>query len=167
MAISKIVQDSLNGGVAGNGPAFSASANNTTSCSNGSATKVAFDTKDFDTATCFNNTNSTVTLNGLSVPAYSFCPNVAGYYQVSSILCSTATNTAYIAPEIYKNGSYYRWIGGGAASSNYLIGAGSMLIYLNGTGDYISLYCYAGGATFSVGGATQYNYFSASLVRGA
>ena len=34
----------------------------------------------FDSDGCFNATNSSTTLNGLTAPAYSFTPHVAGYY---------------------------------------------------------------------------------------
>jgi hypothetical protein len=45
-------------------------------------TTIAFNTEKFDTDGCYNNTGSTVTLNGISTPAYSFAPNVAGKYFV-------------------------------------------------------------------------------------
>jgi hypothetical protein len=55
-----------------------------------------------NTAGCFNNTGSTVTLNGLSVPAYAFCPNVAGYYQVNLATNSNSTVTK-VGVLVYKN----------------------------------------------------------------
>ena len=61
-------------------PFFSAQEASTTSFSDASKAQVEFDTEDFDSGGCYNNTGSTVTLNGVSAPAYSFAPNVAGKY---------------------------------------------------------------------------------------
>jgi len=75
-----VTQSKLGSNVAGTGPAFSAYQNTATvSISVGTWTVVPYNTEEFDTASCFNNTGSTVG----STPAYAFLPNVAGYYQVS------------------------------------------------------------------------------------
>jgi len=66
------------GGV--NTPAFSAKVSNGTSLSDNTATKIEFGTEVFDVGGCYNNTSSTATLNGISVPSYSFAPNVSGKY---------------------------------------------------------------------------------------
>jgi hypothetical protein len=72
----------------------------------GSSQIITYDTKVFDTANCFNNTGSTATLNGLSAPAYSFTPNVAGYYQINCSLIAndSVSGTGYICA-LYKNTS--------------------------------------------------------------
>ena len=65
---------------AANTPAFKVHASSNTSCANATNTVLALNTEVLDSDGCFNNTSGTVTLNGISVPAYSFAPNVAGYY---------------------------------------------------------------------------------------
>ena len=70
-------------GVGGaNTPAFKARLSADQTIANTTATTIACNTEKFDTAGCYNNTGSTVTLNGISTPAYSFAPNVAGKYFV-------------------------------------------------------------------------------------
>ena len=80
--------------VSGNMPAFSAYQGTTQSVSASTPTNMTISIKEFDTATAFNNTASTVTLNGLSVPAYAFMPPVAGYYQVNGQVAFTSTASA-------------------------------------------------------------------------
>ena len=82
-------------------PTFSAyQSTQQSSLSSNVNTLVQFQTKEFDTGTCFNNTGSTVTLNGVSAPQYSFAPNVAGYY---NIILSIATQTSSTALYLKKD----------------------------------------------------------------
>jgi hypothetical protein len=111
------------------GPAFGVYAGSTTLLINGANTKVAFNTKEYDTANCFNTTTST------------FTPNVAGYYQINAAVCVQATGTFYMIATLYKNGSSYRQ--GSIASGNaaaYNIGQVNSLVYMNGTTDYLEVY---------------------------
>lgn len=98
MAITKIQSESMNladtyaftGTVTGAGgvntPSFCARLNSGTSLSDGVATKTEMGTEVFDVGGCYNNTSSAATLNGISVPSYSFLPNVAGkYFLVGSV----------------------------------------------------------------------------------
>ena len=131
---------------AGTGPAFSAFSPSGAfqSITNTVSTKIVFANENFDTAGCFNNTGSTVTLNGISTPSYSFAPNVAGYYQISAYTNNTTnTNGIYLNLSIFKNGSAYPpfgQIGYGLGSTNSYAGAGgAILIYMNGTSDYLQL----------------------------
>jgi len=155
-------QTGLATGVAGTGPAFSAYASSATSLTNSVATLLKYGTKDFDTGTCYNNTASTVTLNGISVPAYSFAPNVAGYYQVNACIYTsvTSTNAAILT---YKNGSVWSINNGASGSINTYYQASS-LIYCNGTSDYISMYLYFEGVGASTGTGSSYK-FSSCLLR--
>ena len=99
-------------------------------------TKAQFITKNWDTANAFNATGSTVTLNGLSVPAYSFCPPVAGYYQFNGMIqLSTAAYTNCI--DFFKNGSFDSNNGFRGVLGNNQGPSASAIIYLNGTGDYV------------------------------
>ena len=159
--------------VSGNMPAFSAyraSGSGNQSVSNATSVVAALDTKLFDTATCFNNTGSTATLNGLSVPAYAFCPNVAGYYQINGRIDTYASvGLNFGQCNIYKNGSLYK--SGGLLN---ITGIGevalnsSCLVYLNGTGDYVTLIGYVNGSSGQVFLAGQTGlWFDGALMRAA
>lgn len=149
----------------GNGPAFSAyqSTQQSTLTAN-VPTLLQFQTEEFDTNGCFNNTGSTVTLNGVSAPQYSFAPNIAGYYQISG--CATvAASVTYIIFYIYKNGSVIkRPINTNSATITSM--GGSALVYCNGTSDYIQIYCLQGANQQLVNAAEQ-TYFQAVMVRSA
>lgn len=118
-------------------PSFSAYQSVVHNLTGNSRNLMLMQTKTFDTATCFNNSNATVTLNGLSVPRYSFCPNVAGYYQISTT-ARTTVGAGETTSIVLKNGADI------ANGSGVLMTAGqnfsatcSTLVYLNGTGDYV------------------------------
>ena len=157
--------------VSGNMPAFgSYQNNNTTSISSGTWTLTPNNTKVFDTNNCYNNTGSTVTLNSLSVPAYAFCPNVAGYYQVngSSAVYSATSNKSFCS--IYKNGTATATgaFGQFTATVSETINTVSFILYLNGTGDYIQLYTWQGtGSTLSIDYGISSDWFNAAMVRNA
>jgi len=142
-------------------PAFSAYQSTPQALSSGVFTNIQCQTESFDTGGCFNNTGSTVTLNGISTPAYAFAPNVAGYYQVNlSINCTSASSLELITT-IYKNGTIVSYvsdvIGSLTRNSN-----GSYLIYLNGTSDYIQFYGYVN-TNMNVSLA----FFQAAMIRSA
>jgi hypothetical protein len=152
--------------VSGNQPAFGGFANVQTPAANGTFTKLIIDTEEFDTAGAFNNTGSTVTLNGISVPSYSFAPNVAGYYQVNGCI-NTTTNASSFLICIFKNGGEAKrgtWAAGIDLNNTSV----SSIIYMNGTSDNISLFVYQnqGGVINMASGANQ-TYFNAVLVRAA
>jgi len=151
--------------VSGNMPAFSAYPNSNQSVSTNTFTLINYQVKTYDTATAFNNTGSTVTLNGISVPAYAFAPPIAGYYQISINLASNSAMTRiYLA--LYKNGSFaYSGNDINATQPNTL--NSSWLVYLNGTSDYIQLYAYCTGVSPQWYGDSRYTFFSGVLVRGA
>jgi hypothetical protein len=153
-----VTQATMGTNVAGTGPAFSAYASAATSTASATFTKVAINTKEFDTNTNFDN-----------VTNYRFTPTVAGYYQVSSAITWAASATGYGLASIFKNGAEFK------RGSSVLLSAGlnvapnvSALIYLNGSTDYIELYVYQNsGATLSTFNGSVYVYFQACLVRGA
>ena len=123
----------------------------------------------FDQGGCYNNTGSTVTLNGLSAPAWSFCPNRAGKYLV------------FGGATMYYQNSTLRWgnikIGGSAtaagnarsghdSSANYgysMNPSVSDIVQLNGTGDYITINAraYAGGSAPEMESGSSHCYFGA------
>ena len=157
--------------VSGNQPLFWAYANTPQNITTNTLTQVNFGSEVYDTAGCFNNTGSTVTLNGLSVPAYAFCPNVAGYYQVTLAINSNSTVSKSLA-DIRKNGTdaLYGNDVAGASQINTMQSTG--FVYLNGTGDYIQGYTSFTGTSPQIYGGTaatssSYTFFQACLIRTA
>lgn len=102
-------------------------------------TLIEYQTELNDPNGCFNNTSGSVTLNGLTAPAYSFTPNRAGWYQVSAGLTMGALATC-ITIAIYKNGSSVKLLSLSEPVHSQFGMYGSGLVYLNGTGDYIQIY---------------------------
>lgn len=134
-------------------PAFSAYNNAGQSISAATQTKVTFNTEDFDTNNNFSSSR--------------FTPTVAGYYYLTSQIRndSGVAGANWIA--FFKNGSEY--IRGTEQGSNYCPQfQASLLLYLNGSTDYVEIYYYSGtGATI---GNSQYfvaNRFTGYLVRAA
>jgi hypothetical protein len=144
--------------VSGNMPAFSAYVGTAQSISASTYTKVACNTKEFDTASCYNTST------------YRFTPNVAGYYQFNGQTENLSGGGSRIIVMFYKNGSVVRFGNDlGLPSGNWGNGAGmvvSSLIYCNGTTDYIEFYILdTGGQTIATGPVTS--YFQGFLVRTA
>jgi hypothetical protein len=141
---------------AGTGPAFSAYLSSAQTLSSMTATKIQFNTEEFDTASCYNNTST-----------YRFTPNVAGYYQVNSQVQvgSTYTNMTIW---LYKNGTDYKaGYFGLSGASNVVAGSQvNALVYLNGSTDYIEIYAAVqNGQGLNI--ASTFNYFQAFLARAA
>ena len=141
--------------VSGNMPAFSAYNSNSQSVSNASYTKIQFNTKEFDTNSCYDNTTN-----------YRFTPTVAGYYQVNLAIGNGSGNaTGYTLGLIYKNGSQFKAtlvqpsVNGPACCV-------SAIIQMNGSTDYIEGYWYqnSGGALNAASGANN-TYFQAAMIR--
>lgn len=159
-----VTQSKVATGVAGTGPAFSAYASSNTALTTNTDTKIIHATEVFDTAGCFNNTGSTVTLNGLSVPSYSFCPNVAGYYQITAGWATNSALAQVMFSSIYKNGSVIYT--GPFISTSGVGGVTTVtgLVYLNGTGDYVSHFALSNQTVGTTTGQ-QYTYFNGAMVR--
>lgn len=144
-------------GVPIGGPAFSAQIATSQSITTGVSTKVAFNSKVFDT-----NTNYDAAL-------FRFTPSVAGYYFINaSVLFGSMAGVQSIS--IYKNG--VRYLSGDvttATGSNNV--RNSSLIYCSGAADYIEIYAYQNsGSSISLIGtstATGICEFSATMVRSA
>jgi hypothetical protein len=153
--------------VVGNGPAFSAFPTSDTVVSSAVLTTVACDSEVFDTNGCFNNTASTVTLNGISVPAYSFAPNVAGYYLLTTT-CNTelsVTASRYILNVSRADGTFRTQdtsVGYAPSVAN-----GSILLYFNGTTDYANMSVYIAATTPRYSGGFPTTRFSGHMVRAA
>ena len=145
--------------VSGNMPAFSAYQSSAQTLTTGTATLLQFQTKEFDTASAFNNTGSTVG----SAPAYSFNPQVAGYYQLNTGFAVASTATSLII-YFYKNGTTYKQTNNPTTAGSI---AGSILVYLNGSTDYVQVYGYMGLGQNVYAANASYTFFQASLVRAA
>jgi hypothetical protein len=167
IANGAVTQAKLGTNVASNGPAFSAFASSNTALANNTVL-VGYQTKVFDTAGAFNNTGSTVTLNGISVPAFAFAPPVAGYYQVNASWATNSANAQYMFMSIYKNGSVGTGVIGSFIQTNGIGGVTTIsgLLYLNGTTDYIQAYVFDS-ITCGTTTGQQYTYFQASMTRAA
>ena len=140
-------------------PAFSAYLGGNQSVSSGAFTKVNINTETFDTASCFDSTTN-----------YRFTPNIAGYYQVNAVVRFSGTNLTESNPAIYKNGAAvsfgpYAVVTG----QSVLTSIATVLVYMNGTTDYLELYAYVVGTSpvFSFINAANTALFSASMVRSA
>jgi len=144
-----------------NGPAFSVYPNATGSISNITPTKVACNTEDFDTNSCFDSTTN-----------YRFTPTVAGYYQISGSVGVYGFSGAsgQVVSYLYKNGSNYAQgaripISGSSYEPQCPI---SVVMYLNGTTDYVELWAYqSSGVTGTIDTGRLYTYFTGSMIRGA
>jgi hypothetical protein len=140
---------------AGTGPAFFAFRSSGQSISSSTTTKLQFTTEQFDTANCFDSTTN-----------YRFTPNVSGYYQISigASVQNTATNY-YLDVLLYKNGSNAysgTLFGGGGNGTSYFRGSATVVIYCNGTTDYLEVYVNSNQSQ-----NTDFCYFSGVLVKAA
>lgn len=155
-----ITVPAVTGTMAIQGPAFFARLGTSQTLSFSTDTKVALDTELFDTNSNFDTTN------------YRFTPTVAGYYQISAAIRGTGstTNTG-LGLIIYKNGTA---LTSTTSTSTALaqFTSHSVLVYLNGTTDYIELYGNIAGTgtasfnTTNANGAFQ-TWMSGAMVRAA
>jgi hypothetical protein len=152
-----VTQAKLAAGVAGNGPAFSAYNTSAQSVANNTSTKIAFQTEEFDTASCYNNST------------YVFTPNVAGYYQINATCCWQGVTANNVQFQLNKNGSGFKAGNRQQASGQYTWQVLSTLVYANGTTDYFEIYAFqnSGGSVNIDYGPVNETYFQACLVRSA
>jgi hypothetical protein len=150
----------VTGKIASGNPVFSARISSTQSLSNVTATKVAFNNTDFDTASCF------------STSTYRYTPNVAGYYQFNwSIILQVGVNTGsreYIT-WIQKNDAIWIWgTNFDTTPNHYVCSTGTALIYMNGSTDYVEVFAsQSSGGLATINPSTSYNSrFSGVMVRG-
>jgi hypothetical protein len=142
-------------------PTFSAYFNGSLTLTSAyTAYKITCETEQWDTNSNYDNSTN-----------YRFTPTVAGYYQVNGgVSITTGSNT--IRSFLYKNGSMYCC---GNPATNSSIGRIpsqiSMIVYLNGSTDYIELYGDSPSASQTVAAYSVDNklstYFNAALIRSA
>jgi hypothetical protein len=124
-------------------PAFHAFATAGQSLGAFSTSKVVMQNVLYDNTDSFNNTAATVVKNGLSVPSYSFMPTVAGYYQINYAVRQSSASSEIVA-QIAKNNSTFALATD--PTSNVLSSAGSALVYLNGTTDFVHVMVFVAAA---------------------
>ncbi len=137
-------------------PSFRAYAGSTTSISAGAVTKVTLNTEEWDVGGYFD-----------SATNYRYTPLVAGIYSVSFCvyLTDALVNSDY-GPRVYKNGSLYTygWYGTTGVANDFVM-VGSSMVKMNGSTDYIELYCANQGvSTVTVGSSNPGTWFSAVWV---
>jgi hypothetical protein len=144
--------------VSGNMPAFSAKLSaDQTGLGDGVWTKVQASSEQFDTANCYDTST------------YRFTPNVAGYYLLTGNIGVATAVTGQFIGAFYKNGSSYNVFfqsGDDRVNAAY---AGSVILYLNGSSDYVELYAYlasSGTKTLQSEGGLK-GYFTGCLLRTA
>ncbi len=153
---SGTVLTSANAFSAGTGPAFSAYMSANQTVSSGVYTKLQCNTEQFDTNSNYDNTT------------YRFTPTVAGYYQVNTNLSGPGVASGLLAPAIYKNGSYFWNLASFPNTAAAIQISASILMYLNGSTDYIEFYVYQNtGSSQTMTGNTGNTLFQASLARSA
>ena len=121
-------------------PAFQAFLTNSQLIPQNIYTKIEFDEEGYDLGGCYNNTGSVATLNGISVPSYSFAPNVAGKYEISACVNSqTGTDFDTLLVAIFKNGTQINRV----LNSNRHFDSAmtSFIVEANGTSDYFDIQC--------------------------
>ncbi len=115
------------------GPTFKAykSAAQTNNTANGSV-KVRFETKVWDSDSCYDTSTSR------------FTPNLAGYYLVTSQLEIAHTGTGdRVMAVLWKNGvTYAESAGSHGDSAFYPSSRGTWIVPMNGTTDYVEAYSY-------------------------
>jgi hypothetical protein len=133
--------------VSGNMPSFASYIASNFSLPNSTYTKVGFDTKDWDTANCYNTST------------YRYTPNVAGYYQFNVDISFNTGQSTEVVVALYKNGSAVRYMIDFRMTTFYT-GSASNLVYANGTTDYFEVYVYqiSGGSTLLIGGQNQCSF---------
>lgn len=152
---AQVTQAMLSTNVAGNGPAFSAYQSSAQGAYTAATwTKIAFQTKEFDTNSNFDNTTN-----------YRFTPTIAGYYQINGSFAVNGTSGG-VASAIYKNGSQYKqgnYVNVSAISEQSVV---SSLVYLNGTTDYVELWGYTA-TSLAPFANSVITYFNGSMTRSA
>ena len=149
-------------GVPVNGPAFSTYQSSAQSLSPSVWTKMQPATEEFDTNSNYDNATN-----------YRFTPTIAGYYQINSsyLFNYIGSSTYLLGVAIYKNGSQFK-VGSLLTVTSPTDGCQTMvsaLVYLNGSTDYVEIYCLSTAASAMpiIVLTLSRNYFQASMVRAA
>jgi hypothetical protein len=133
------------------GPAFSATRTGSAQTVSASTwTKIQLNGEDFDTASAFDSTTN-----------YRFQPAVAGYYLITGALETDGRTT--VISSLYRNGLEYQR-GSRTDAANVSINSNfSVVIFLNGSTDYVELYGFVSSGGFNV----TFTRMTGSLIRPA
>ena len=137
-------------------PAFSAYKSSNQTVSSNTWTKITFDTEEFDTNSNFASSR--------------FTPTVAGYYQINAAIYFAYNGSGYTTVEtrLYKNGSSFK-NGTQSYADPYKANAWcfttAVLVYLNGSTDYVEMYANTSGTT--IYGSQLDTYMQGFLARSA
>ncbi len=140
-------------------PAFSAYATGSNSLTNSTFIKITLNAEEFDTANYFDSTTN-----------YRFTPLIAGYYQFSCAVNVNNAASGVIITSFFKNGSEFKRCNQMNLNSVHTNSpGGSALIYMNGSTDYIELYCLqnSGGTILTSSSGAPYVYMNGFLARPA
>jgi len=144
-----------NGFVLPKAVAFSAYMSGTQSISASTWTKVTFNTEEYDTASQYDHSNS------------KFQPTIGGYYQINAALAWMDGASTAALSRFYKNGSNYKnsayLYHGSQALDDYQVES-SVLVYMNGSSDYLEIYAFNVGTANTISGGTTQSYFQGFLV---
>ena len=124
---ANVTQAKLASNVVGNGPAFRATSNTNTSVPGVTFTKVNLGSEIFDTNSNFTSSR--------------FTPTVAGYYLITGGVAISSSTPVGLLSVIFKNGIIYSY-GSGQVRANALRSSITDIVEMNGSTDYIELYCY-------------------------
>ena len=137
-------------------PAFSAYKSAAQTITNASETTITFNTESFDTNNNFNTSSN------------AFTPTVAGYYYITLSVGWGSTSVSNVDIYIYKNSSIISTGRLQTTSSNYPIFLTSVLVYCNGSTDYISASVFQeSGSSKDITAASNRTYFQGFLARSA
>ena len=147
---TKVGEFNANGYKPATAPSFRATMSANQAIAASTWTKITFDTEEFDTTSDYD-----------SVTNYRFTPSVSGYYMINAKMQHTSSGSMLI--NFYKNGSSYAW-------TSYPVSSfgdnGSMLVYLNGSSDYIECFGYRT-TTGTINSNPATTYFSGILIQQA
>jgi hypothetical protein len=177
-ALRKMTRANFVAGVGGtNAPCFQAYQSASQAINNSTFTTITFNNDSgstgaiigFDEGGCYNDTGSTVTLNGISTPAYSFAPNVAGKYRLTSFFTIDAIDNAatLFLGRILKNASTsdgilaYYWMKDPQAETERQGIAMTAIVEANGSSDYFTVqgYCETSGSQSNIFGTNNFSSF--------
>jgi hypothetical protein len=147
---TEVARFNSDGMIDANLPVFHAKLSTGQSVSHSTWTKVALDTTRFDSKGWFDTTTN-----------YRYTPQIAGYYHFSFGMYATGSGIGGVTVAVRKNGSEDDGARGAyleAYATEASHSAGSGLIYMNGTTDYIELYgwvAYSTSGNFSTNNGTS------------
>lgn len=141
------------------GPSFMALMTSGQSLPSGASTFIQYSSEQFDSASCYNPTGSTVG----GIPAYAFRPTTAGYYFVQATLIVdpfVSGNSEFII-RVFKNGTDFVWSNNNQNNTTHFNSfTHTSVVYLNGSTDYIQMSAYTAEAkAVSVPASSQFSAF--------